>query len=334
MASKLKILLLFLFFILMGLVGKLIVDAGYFKKMTDYGLTGCEAVPGAPGPEDFVYSTRYQILFLSSDDRPNRGYLGEKNGSIWMIRPRDLYRGKLTSDLPFEFHPHGIAIFETPTETLLYVINHKKELSTIEVFSWSGEKLEHKKTISDPLLVHPNDLFVIAPDIFYVSHDHSSWGLGFITLYQNGNMRLVADGIYFANGITVDRKNSQLYNASTLGKKISIYQIQGNLNLVLEKNIPLESGPDNIYLDHQGTLWVATHSNIFALLAHMRDHDKFSPFDIYKIKNPGTEPIIEKVLASDGRIMSGGSGAYPVENRLFIGSIYANHFLVCPYSNQ
>lgn len=84
---------------------------------------------------------------------------------------------------------------------------------------------------------------------------------GCIVLIEEGRARIVAEGLYFANGITLDADESHLYVAQTMRRNILRYRVAGDGSLrqaeVFGPEILEARGfPDGIAFDEAGNLWV------------------------------------------------------------------------------
>jgi arylesterase/paraoxonase len=320
----------------------LVIDSGFFRDVSNDKLESCQEVIGMDGPEDFVFEKKTQTLFVSSDERLNGNLLSPKNGAIFSFDPVSFEKKNLTPSLPFDFHPHGIDLWESATETLIYAVNHQQEASMIEVFSWSGSELTHVKTIRGHILINPNDIAVIGKDKFYVSHDHGSKnallkkieaysriGRGFVSFYENGSFSVKASSISYANGMVVTPDKKRLYLASMLGKKILVFGRSSNGDLKELNAIKLDVGPDNLSMDEEGALLVAGHSKLLKLQSHMKDHTKTAPVEVYRIAGLEGDPIITRILAGDGQETSGVSVAFPAKGKILLGTIFTPKLFVC-----
>jgi gluconolactonase len=84
---------------------------------------------------------------------------------------------------------------------------------------------------------------------------------GSVVLIENGTARIVADGIYFANGVAIDQEDGYLYVAETTRKDILRFRI-GLDGLLSDREVygPAFLGPlgypDGIAFDEAGNLWV------------------------------------------------------------------------------
>ncbi|MDY6947007.1 MAG: SMP-30/gluconolactonase/LRE family protein [Pseudomonadota bacterium] len=69
----------------------------------------------------------------------------------------------------------------------------------------------------------------------------------------------VLAGLMFANGIVIDEAHSQLYLAQTMSDTITAYRLAVKSGELSEPQVVATvSGPDNVELDEQGRLWVAS----------------------------------------------------------------------------
>lgn len=85
---------------------------------------------------------------------------------------------------------------------------------------------------------------------------------GSVVLIENGQPRIVADGLYFSNGLTPDREEAHLYVAQTMRRNILRYPIMPDGSLgkgeVFGPSPLSELGfPDGIAFDEAGNLWIA-----------------------------------------------------------------------------
>jgi sugar lactone lactonase YvrE len=84
---------------------------------------------------------------------------------------------------------------------------------------------------------------------------------GSVVLIANGNARIVAEGLYFANGLTLDASEEYLYVAQTMRRNIVRYRILADGALAAPEVFgpnPLDplGLPDGIAFDEAGNLWI------------------------------------------------------------------------------
>ncbi|MBN1612866.1 MAG: SMP-30/gluconolactonase/LRE family protein [Deltaproteobacteria bacterium] len=85
---------------------------------------------------------------------------------------------------------------------------------------------------------------------------------GSIVLLEKGVARIVAEEIFFANGVALDRDESRLYVAETMKRRILRYKIDDDGSLyereVYGPDFLGKRGfPDGIAFDEDGNLWIA-----------------------------------------------------------------------------
>ena len=136
-----------IFLLITGLFSlKTVVDSGEFKKIEPHFDGNCNSIYGLEGPEDIIILNDSTAI-ISAD--PRRKSLSkttslysyeEKNnnssqGSIFLYNLISNELINLTSDIEFEFHPHGIASY-TNLEGQLYVsaINHTSNGHFVDIF--------------------------------------------------------------------------------------------------------------------------------------------------------------------------------------------------------
>lgn len=85
---------------------------------------------------------------------------------------------------------------------------------------------------------------------------------GCLVCIENGEPRIVADNIYFANGVTLDKDETHVYVAQTMRRNILRYAIAADGTVgpaeVFGPDPLAEMGhPDGIAFDEAGNLWIA-----------------------------------------------------------------------------
>jgi sugar lactone lactonase YvrE len=105
-----------------------------------------------------------------------------------------------------------------------------------------------------------------------------------------GEARMVAEGLQFANGLVIDEARGQLYVAETSGDLIAAYRVSVADGTLSERRILVGVyGPDNIEMDDQGRLWVAS-----VLLSSLIvvDPETGDLRTVFRERSPETEAII------------------------------------------
>jgi sugar lactone lactonase YvrE len=84
---------------------------------------------------------------------------------------------------------------------------------------------------------------------------------GSVVLYENNHARIVAEGLYFANGVAVDQDCAFLYVAETTRRAITRFSIKKDGTLASRQTYGPEplgdlGFPDGCALDEAGNLWI------------------------------------------------------------------------------
>lgn len=331
----------------------ILIPAGVFKTIQPHFEGTLEKIflPIA-GPEDITIDQESGVAFISSDDRrANAKVPGSVRGGIFILDLNDSSKAiiNVTPDEPADFHPHGISLWREPDGRLyLFVINHRRKnpAHVIERFEWKNDSLVHLESISDPNLVSsPNDLVAVGESSFYVTNDHYYPGRGlgrtledylqraiaYVNYYDGVSFRKVAGGIAYPNGIAASADQSKIFVTSTTGRKLLIYKrdIESGA-LLLEDNIPLNTGVDNIEIDEEGALWIGSHPQLLKFAGHATNPEKFSPSQVLKIIPQGSDKYqVEEIFLNDGTGYSGSSVAAVYKNIMLIGSVFEDSILLC-----
>jgi len=223
------------------------------------------------------------------------------------------------------------------------VVNHAGSENSIEVFDFRDGKLSYLKTITDPLLVSPNDLVMLDENRFYVTNDHGAASYNGkmiedylrisranVLVYDGQNFSLAADRLSYANGINMSPDGSIVYVAETVAKKISVYSRHDDDTLTFKQEIFLGTGVDNIELDNDGGLWIGSHPKLLTFIYHAENPDAVSPSQVLRLSmDENRSYIFQEIYLSIGEDLSGSSVAAVYDNTLLIGAVLDDHFLMC-----
>jgi arylesterase/paraoxonase len=321
--------------------------AGEFKTLKPHFNGQARKIGGAVGAEDITIHPHTGVAFISSSDR-RAIFRGESTqGAIFEY---DLIAAtpelkNLTTDFTKELHPHGISLYLGENgETLLFVVNHRPDGEYVEIFDYQDSALVHRESIRGELMNSPNDVVAVGPRSFYATNDHGNVSaLGrtveeylqlersYVLYYDGQDFKKAANDIAYANGINVSHDGRTIYVAACVGLKINVYArdlVSGELTY--KNEIPLKTGVDNIELDAGGNLWVAAHPQLLTFTKHAKDSTQHSSSEILKINlRENGDYKIDQIYLNDGEEISGSSVGAVFSNKLLIGSVFENHFLVC-----
>jgi arylesterase/paraoxonase len=322
--------------------------AGAFRRIHPHFAGSCRLVRGPVGPEDITIHPRTGVAYISASDRRAVDAGRPVPGGIhaYDLNAEAPVPVNLTPDADAAFQPHGISLWVGKDgHDVLFVVNHPAgatvpHANTVEIFDLSGGALVHRATLTDPLLVMPNDLVAVGVDRFYVTntHHHPPGTMQTIEtylllsgaqvlFYGDGGFRPVLDDVIVPNGINVSPDGRTLYIASTTGRVLRMYDRDPAAErLAFRKEVFLGSGPDNIEIDEQGDLWIGSHPKLLRIDKHRADPAELSPSQVLRVTKEGK---VDEVYLDDGRKLSGASVAAVRGRRLLIGEIFDDGFLDC-----
>ena len=328
---------------------KTVWQAGSFKTINNHFSGTTQKLEGLPGVEDITIDQSTGIAFLSSDDRWSATLRQQSvKGAIYALNLNDslLRPVNLTEHFPQDdFHPHGISLFKSPEgRSILFVVNHRGSGSFIERFELKNDTLKHLESISDELIVSPNDVVGVGERMFYVTNDHNekpgkmrmikdliTIGTGNVCYYDGKTVSTtLIEDVQYANGVNVSRDGLKLYVAVSTALKILVYDrdlVSGLLTKSTE--IVTGTGVDNIELDAEGNLWIGCHPKLLKFLSHSKDEAAISPSEIIKlVPTSNGEFQQQTIYMNDGSEISASSVGAVYKNMLLIGPVFQRHIVI------
>jgi arylesterase/paraoxonase len=331
-----------------GFLVKTFYDAGEFRDLKPHFNGQFVSIAGVFSSEDITIHQKSGMAFISSADRRAQWSEGgrPRQGAIYGF---DLNSGNpelvdLTAEFSKEFNPHGIGLWVMEDKLAVFVVNHSREGHFVEIFDYREDKLVHRESVTGPLMHSPNDVLPVSDDAFYVTNDHgNSSELGrlaeeylqlarsFVLYYDGNSFRIVAKQLSYANGINMSPDGKTVYVAATVGQKICVYDRAAHSgDLTLRDTIELETGVDNVEIDANGDLWIGSHPKLLTFVKYSQDPKNISPSQVLKVaieENGGH--TVEEIYLCNGKHLSGSSVAAVFKDKLLIGSVFDDHFLLC-----
>jgi arylesterase/paraoxonase len=326
---------------------QLLYAAGQFKTLEPHFEGSCAAVRGIPGAEDITIHPRTGVAYITSADRRSAMAGGPARGGLYAydLRSPAPELRNLTPDADEDFLPHGLSLHVGGDgRDVLYVVNHAGGRHAIEIYDFVGGKLSHRETLSDPLLVSPNDVVAVGRDRLYVTNDHANppglartledylrRSISTVVYYDGERFVEAASGIRYPNGVNASADRKTLFVASTTGGTVFVFDVDPESGSLEERSaIEIGTGLDNIELDDEGDLWIGAHPKLLSFVQHTADESRAAPAQVIRVRDPGSDsPRVEEVLLSLGEDLSGSSVAAVRGDRLLVGSVMDDGILDC-----
>jgi arylesterase / paraoxonase len=312
--------------------------AGIFKPLTPVDPQKHTLITGMVGAEDITIDQSTGLALVSSTDRRKVLQGDAVKGAIYQLdfmADKPVFKDLTASFDQDDFRPHGISLYtdDSDSSKWLFVVNHRISGHSIEIFQYTDTALVHKETVKSTLLKKPNDVTGVGKRAFFCTNDHDSDGGGFssfedflligtgsVVYYDGNDMKMLDDGIRYANGITASKDGKKLYVAACTDGSINVYDREP---FKKTGNIQCKTGVDNLEWDADGNLWVGAHPKLLKFLSHAKDSQKRSPSQALKINLQNLEkPEITEMYVNDGNPLSGSSVTAVYKNILLLGGVF------------
>lgn len=237
------------------------------------------------------------------------------------------------------FNPHGISLYVNDKDDSVYifVVNHPKISTTVELFRFQEEEksLLHLQTIEHELLQSVNDIAAVGPESFYATNDHYFLNphgrlaedylaipLENIVYYSPNEVKEVASGFNFANGITMSHDKKYVYACSMFDNSISVFEKHTNWSLSPVKELQIDKVVDNLCLDPTtGDVWIGCHIDAWNIFNY--DPKSLPGSEVLRLQNIlSKNPILTQVYVNNGSKLQASSVACVHDGRLVVGSVY------------
>jgi len=342
--------------LLIAFVLYITATTGFYRSI-DNTYTGAIQSVDIAGAEDFAIDRAAGFLIISSDDRAARRDGDQVPGALYFMGLDTASSGpiRLEIDKEIELYPHGISMIRIDSHThRLLVVNHVSSsdaavsaldpaaVHSIEEFILRDTALIYVESHIDAAIFSPNDVVAVDETAFYYTNDHGSkTALGlqledFVGLkrsnvgyYDGSTYTIVAEEIAYANGINYDSERSLLYVASPRGFHVKVYEVKPDGRLDHQANLPCHSGVDNIELDASGRLWIGCHPKLLSFTLYAEGQSEYAPSELLVIDyNTEQDYRVRSVYVSDGHDMSGATTAVPYKDKVYVGNVMDDHFII------
>jgi arylesterase/paraoxonase len=343
---------------------RLLESHGAFTEVKPGFAGTCRSVNGVVGPEDIAIDAQDKIAFVSATNRPARS-AGKPSPGDGLYAYNYLQPGAKLVKLvgtPSDFHPHGISLYRAPDGSLtLMAINHRLDgTNSVDIFAVgflgidvTGDKgpigadlvrLKEVGSIGSGLLTSPNDLAAVDQDRFYVVNDHTSktqlgrWLDDNLVLprtnilYFDGiSFKIAADGLNFPNGAALSKDGRYLYVPESYARTLLTFErniFSGQLKQV--NALPIASNLDNADVASDGSIWIGSHPDAFAMDTYRNDQSKPAPSEVFQVSvHNGVPQSAALVYANMGEQIGASSVGAVSDGHLLIGSPFDSKILNC-----
>lgn len=333
-------------------VGRILVIGGVFRTIEPRFAGRCQLVPGPVGAEDITIHPVNAVAYLSASDRRAVKAGEPAPGGIWSY---DLERPNaspvnLTPDADASFQPHGISLWvDDSGPDVLFVINHTPRTDgradhTVEIYDVGEAGLVHRASLTHPLLVMPNDLVAVGRDQFYLTntHRHPPGAMqsletylqlsgAQVLFYGAGGFRPAIEDLVLPNGINISPDGRTLYIAAATQQRLLVFDREPATEMLRPRAVvPLGSGPDNIEIEADGTIWIGAHPKLLRLQSYDDDPEKVAPSQVLRVREASAGGYeVDEVYADPGDEVRAASVAAVRGRRLLIGQIFDEGILDC-----
>ncbi|MDH5737700.1 MAG: SMP-30/gluconolactonase/LRE family protein [Gammaproteobacteria bacterium] len=331
------------------------------KPATGVSCTGSKGLTpycGFKNPEDIVLVPDGKQLIVSEMgefmmDSPGSLSLFDLAGNRklpihidWQVGSSNWGQAECSAPDPILFSPHGIDLVQRADGAhSLLVVNHggRESVEMFELANTAGTwSLSWRGCVLPPEDPFINDVSGLNNGGLLVTHmwnksltmeqitEKFSKGenLGWVWEWHpdNGFSKLAGSDQLMPNGIAVSKDNTKVYVNIYLGNKtIKIDKATGTIEATFEVR-----QPDNVVLDNDGILWVASHQHdpINENCNDVKEGPCLLPFAI--VRADSETMAAQTVLTRDGEPMGYATVAFPAGDRLFMGSAHGDRIVSVP----
>jgi arylesterase/paraoxonase len=318
---------------------------GSDREVIPDGAEACRVVEAPAGPEDLEIDTLTGLAWISAQDRRDPAATGD----LWVLdlAEPDGRPVRVERDGPAVFRPHGIGLARTAAGLFVWVVNHPGSRHTLEAFELTVEggraRARHLTTVASPALVSPNDVAAIDTERFYVTNDHGTTGgfprlmedllglnLANVLYFDGARFEEAVGGLSYANGVALGLDGAELVVAEVFGGAITFHDREPNSGRVRgHLLVDLDSGADNISVAPDGSFWIAGHPRLLDFAAHASDASARSPTEVFRVQRTEGGATVERVIADDGALLSGGSVAAAWRDEVLVAGVFEPRLLRC-----
>jgi arylesterase / paraoxonase len=329
--------------------------AGTFSTLQTGFPATCAAIALGGSSEDIQLDRKRGIAYLSLLDRASVAHGEPINGTVMLL---DLNiaapapRAAFAVD-PEGFRPHGLSLLALEGQPeRMFAISHRPDGShVVEIAERdAGGAFFPRDSVRDDAFVHPNALAAAGPRQFYLVNDTSAAdgrpgtldillrrGRGSLVYFDGKQAHVVDTELKFPAGLALSPDGTALYLGEAFGKQLRLYRRDRATGvLALVETVALPGAPDNLNVDADGVVWIASHPKLLAFAAHAGDPGKRAPTQVLRFdprgQRPaggGRDPRLTQVFGDDGSLLSAGTVAAHWRDEFLVGALMEHKVLIC-----
>jgi len=300
--------------------------------------------------EDLSIDRARGVAYLSYLDRtrPTAG-ARQPGGTVMLVdlnvaQPR--VRAALVTDPP-NFRPSGISLYvpEHGPRRLFVVNRAVSGPHSIEMFEQTATgAFVSVESIRDPLLLSLNAIVAVGPRQFYVANDAGPEGRfarltellfrrarSSVLYYDGDHMNIAATRLQMATGITASADARTVFVSEAAGRRLHIFDRNIDTGALRTREVvALGTAPNNLSVAEDGSVWIAAHPRLLAILRNLNDASVRSPTQVLKFTpGPGSVARVSEIYLNGGDEISAGSAAATRGTQFVVGSVTDWKLLLC-----
>merc|ERR1712130_59516 len=316
----------------------------------------CSNLLEGVGAED-IATTKDGLAFITSGLMYPPYSFKPKDGKVFVTTleeaPVKLLETKIVGGEGLNLNPHGIDLIEVDNRILIYIVNHKNDLSqeSVEKFEYSVERNEliWLATFTSDAFRSVNDVALVAEDEFYATNDHyfslknqllrsietySVVKLGSLVHCKGGKCSIISSySLAMPNGISVrqvtdatGQKKTEVLVVYCYDLGVGVYEIDVGGGLVYKQTIPTSSPMDNLWVSPDGAIYAAGHPSAWKFMLAIWNPAmalQYPPSsEVLSLAPNGY--VFEQRYLDEGRQFMGSSIAVFWDKNILIGSPTGN----------
>jgi len=336
--------------VVIGILFALFIYPAPLETLRPHFAGTCRAIAMDASAEDLSIDRARGVAYLSYLDRTQSTAGARQPGGTVMLVDLNVAQPRVRAALvtnPPNFRPLGISLY-VPQQgpRRLFVINRAVSgPHSIEIFEQTTTgAFASVESIRDPLLLSPNAIVAVGPKQFYVANDTGLEGpiarllellfrraRSTVVYYDGDHMNIAATRMQMATGIAASADARTVYVSEAAGRRLHIFDRNGDTGALRTREVvALRTTPDNLNVADDGSVWIAAHPRMLAILRNLSDASVRSPTQVLKFTPTASgDARVSEIYLNGGDEISAGSVGAAHGKQLLIGSVTDRKLLLC-----